>query len=153
MGRLGAVGVALMVTGSAVGQSPAGDLGAVQGNWKPLSVQFEDKPQMSANDMVKVTGVYDHAEYHLYWADKSVSPPKVLKLSVTTVAFDESTSPKSVAITLTGKLAGQKLHGIYELAGNQLKLCYGPADKPKPTTFAAPPGSGYYLEVWARQVK
>ena len=30
-----------------------------------------------------------------------------------------------------GPFKGQRRHGIYELAGNQLKMCYGPADKPR----------------------
>jgi uncharacterized protein (TIGR03067 family) len=131
---------------------PVGDLGVLQGNWKPLQVEFEAKPQMSAEEMNKVTSVYDQAEYHLYYADKSVNPPKVLKLAVMNVSLDSSTSPKSISFEYaSGPLKGQKRHGIYELAGNQLKLCYGPGDKPKPTTFSAPDKSGYFLEVWARQ--
>lgn len=131
---------------------PPGDLGSVQGNWKPLQVEFEGKAQMSAEEMKKVTVVFDQSEYHLYFADKDVTPPKVLKLAVMNVTLDESTKPKSITFEYAaGPLKGQKRHGIYELAGNQLKLCYGPGDKPKPTTFAAPEKSGYFLEVWARQ--
>jgi uncharacterized protein (TIGR03067 family) len=52
-----------------------------------------------------------------------------------------------------GPLKGQKRHGIYEIAGDQLKLCYGPIDKPRPTTFTAPPNSGYFLEIWGKQPK
>ena len=132
--------------------TPPGDLGAVQGNWKPLQVEFEGKPQMSAEEMKKITTVFDQTEYHLYFADKDVNPPKVLKLAVMNVTLDATTNPKtSVFENASGPLKGQKRHGIYELAGNQLKLCYGPSEKPKPTTFAAPKESGYFFEVWARQ--
>lgn len=132
--------------------APAGDLGMVQGNWKPLQVEFEGKPQMSAEEMKKITTVFDQAEYHLYYADKDVNPPKVLKLAVMNVTMDGSTNPKSITFEYaSGPLKGQKRHGIYELAGNQLKLCYGPSEKPKPASFAAPEKSGYFLEVWARQ--
>lgn len=107
---------------------------------------------MSAEEMKKVTAVFDQAEYHLYFADKDVTPPKVLKLAVMNVSLDENTKPKSITFEYaSGPLKGQKRHGIYELAGNQLKLCYGPGDKPKPTAFATPEKSGYFLEVWARQ--
>jgi len=134
------------------GNPPPGDLGAVQGNWKPLQVEHEAKAQMSAEEMKKVTAVFDQTEYHLYYADKDVNPPKVLKLAVMNVSLDESTKPKSIVFEYAaGPLKGQKRHGIYELAGNQLKLCYGPADKPKPVAFAAPEKSGYFFEVWARQ--
>lgn len=150
VGLLGAGG--LVVGGNPPPSAPPGDLGLVQGNWKPLSVEFEGKPQMSADEMKKITTVFDQIEYHLYYADKSVNPPKVLKLAVMHVAMDAATSPKTITFEFAdGPLKGQKRHGIYELAGNQLKLCYGPAEKPQPTSFSAPPGSGYFLEVWARQ--
>ena len=155
MVRLGAVVVGLVgVVGLAVGRNPLppDDLAALQGNWKPLSIQFEGKDQMTATELQKVTAVFDQKEYHLYYADKAVSPPKVLKLAVANVAVDPNANPRAIDFTFAvGPLQGQKCHGIYELAGNQLKLCYGPADKPRPTGFSAPHKSGYFLEVWAKQ--
>ena len=160
--RLGAVLVGFVgAIGLAAGENPPvttakmpADLTAVQGNWKPLSVDFESKPQMPAEEMQKVTGVYDQSEYHLYYADKTQTPPKVLKLAVMNVTLDPSTNPKTITFEFAkGPLQGQKRHGIYELAGNQLKMCYGPAEKPKPTSFQAPANSGYFLEVWAKQPK
>jgi uncharacterized protein (TIGR03067 family) len=141
------------VLGTLAGKDPpAGDLVVLQGNWKPLSVQYEGKPQMTPDEMTKVTAVFDQAEYHLYYADKTKTPPTVLKLAVMNVTIDSTTTPKSIAFEYAaGPLKGQKRHGIYEVAGNELKLCYGPAEKPKPTQFAAPDKSGYFHEVWARQ--
>ena len=37
------------------------------------------------------------------------------------------------------------------IPGNQLRLCYGPVERPRPTQFAAPDKSGFFLEVWAKQ--
>jgi uncharacterized protein (TIGR03067 family) len=129
--------------------TPPGDLGGVQGYWKPLQVEFEGKPQMSAEEMKKVTAVYDQSEYHLYFKETGKDP---IKLALMNVVMDSSTSPKTITFEFAaGALKGQKRHGIYELAGNQLKLCYGPIEKPKPTVFIAPEKSGYFLEVWARQ--
>jgi uncharacterized protein (TIGR03067 family) len=153
--RFGAAVVGLVaVAGLAAGQGPpaADDLATLQGHWKPLSVEFEGRSQMSADEMGKITVVFDKNEYHLYYADKAQNPPKVLRLALANVALNPSTSPKSIEFTFAaGPLQGQKCHGIYEVAGNQLKLCYGPADKPKPTTFAAPAKSGRFVEVWAKQ--
>lgn len=154
MVRLGAVVAGLVgVVGLAVGGNPPpDDLATVQGNWKPLSIQFEGKDQMTASELQKVTAVFDQKEYHLYYADKTVNPPKVLKLAVANVTLDQAAAPRGIEFTFaSGPLQGQKCHGIYELAGNQLKLCYGPADRPRPGTFSAPPKSGYFLEVWAKQ--
>ena len=154
MVRLGAVVAGLVVVGLAVGGNPppSDDLAALQGNWKPLSIQFEGKDQMTATELQKVTAVFDQKEYHLYYADKTVNPPKVLRLALMTVSVNDTSNPKTIEFTFAeGPLKGTKRHGIYELAGNQLKLCYGPADKPRPTGFSAPHKSGYFLEVWAKQ--
>ncbi len=132
---------------------PPGDLGLLQGYWKPLSVEFEGKPQMTADEMKKITAVYDQSEYHLYFKD-SVKDPAAgpLKLALMNVNLDSGTSPKSFTFEFTaGPLKGQKRHGIYEIAGNQLKLCYGPVERPRPTQFSAPAKSGLFLEVWAKQ--
>lgn len=144
-----------VVVGLAVGRDPAPseDLALLQGNWKPLSIKFEEKDMMPAGtELQKVTAVFDKSEYHLYYADKTVSPPKVLKLAVANVSLDPNAAPKGIEFTFAaGPLQGQKCHGIYELAGNQLKLCYGPADRPRPAKFEAPAKSGHFLEVWAKQ--
>jgi uncharacterized protein (TIGR03067 family) len=134
---------------------PADDLTGLQGNWKPLQCEYQGTPQMPADVMKQVTVVFDKGEYHLYFVDKTKDgAPKVLRLAQANIVLDSSTSPKSITFEFPdGPLKGQKRHGIYELAGNQLRLCYGPVDKPKPTEFKALPGSGYFLETWARQVK
>lgn len=151
-----AVAVAVVgLVGTAVGlnppppAAPTDDLGAVQGYWKPLSIEYQGKTQATADELKKITTVFDGAESHLYYKDPAREP---VKLARTAVTFDPTTTPKSVTFEYAiGDLKGQKRHGIYELAGDQLKLCYGPVDKPKPTQFAAPAGSGYFLEVWAKQ--
>jgi uncharacterized protein (TIGR03067 family) len=149
--------VAVMAAGSvtAAGAEPKAndDLAALQGNWKPLQCEFEGTPQMTADVMKQVTVVFDKNEYYLYFKDKNRDgQPKALVLALLTVTLDPTTSPKSIHFEFKdGPLKGQKRHGIYELAGNQLKLCYGPADRPKPTEFKSPANSGYFLETWARQ--
>lgn len=137
--------------------APAGDMDKVQGYWKPLQCDFEGKPQMPTEVMKQVTVVFDKSEYHLYFKDTKLdkdNKPIVFRLALATISLDPSTTPKSITFEFAdGPLKGKKSHGIYELSGNQLKMCYGPADKPKPTKFEAPANSGYFLETWARQVK
>jgi len=140
------------VVGVAAAQNPpptTPDLGQLQGYWKPLAAQFEGRPMMTAEEMKKVTVVFDQSEYHLYFKEAGKEP---IKLALMTVALDPTTSPKTVTFEFAaGPLKGQKRHGIYEVAGNELKLCYGPVEKPRPSQFAAPDKSGYFLEVWAKQ--
>ena len=120
---------------------PVDDLAALQGNWKPLQCEFEGKPQMPADVMKQVTIVFDKSEYFLYFKDKDRNgEPKALVLALLNVDLDPTTKPKSITFEFKdGPLKGQKRHGIYELAGNQLKMCYGPADKAKLTEFKSRP--------------
>src|SRR5439155_7709560 len=93
---LAAVGLVALAVGK---NPPPGDLGPLQGYWKPLSIKYEDKPQMAADEMQKVTVVFDHTEQHLYYADKSVSPPKVLRLALMTVSVNDTSNPKTIEFT------------------------------------------------------
>ena len=135
----------------------AGDLAKLQGYWKPLQCELEGKGLMPNEIKKQVTVVFDKSEYFLYFKDSKIGKdgkPIVFRLALAKITLDESTSPKSITFEFaTGELKGNKRHGIYELAGNQLKMCYGPVEKPKPTKFESPAGSGYFLETWARQVK
>jgi uncharacterized protein (TIGR03067 family) len=150
-----ALSAVAMATFTAAGADPKpmDDLTALQGNWKPLQCDHEGVPQMQPEQMKQVTVVFDKNEYFLYFKDKDRDgKPKVLLLALLSVSLDPATSPKSINFEFKdGPLKGQKRHGIYELTGNQLKMCYGPADKPKPTEFKSPANSGYFLEIWARQ--
>lgn len=151
-GVIGMVGLAAADPPPASPPTAQSELALLQGNWKPLSIEFEGKAQATAEEMQKLTAVFDQSEYHLYFADKTQNPPKVLKLAVMNVTVDPTTTPRTILFEFArGELKGQKRHGIYELAGNQFKMCYGPVEKPKPATFAAPANSGLFLEVWAKQ--
>ncbi|MBY0456727.1 MAG: TIGR03067 domain-containing protein [Gemmataceae bacterium] len=158
MARVAVLACALACGVVAAADPPAtSDLEKAQGNWKPLQCEYEGKVQMPANLMQQVTVVFDKSEYHLYFKESKPDKngqPVVFRLALANVKFDESTTPKGVEFVFAdGPLKGKKCHGIYELAGNQLKLCYAPDNKPKPTKFESAPGSGCFLETWARQPK
>jgi uncharacterized protein (TIGR03067 family) len=152
---LGVMGMTTTLTPAAAADPRPTDTATIQGNWKPLQCEYQGESQMPTDVMKQVTAVYDKSELYLYFVDKGRDgQPKVLLLTVANVVMDETTRPKSITFEFKdGPYKGHKRHGIYELAGNQLKLCYGPTEKPKPTEFKAPANSGYFLETWARQVK
>ncbi len=145
----------LALAAAGANPKPGDDLATLQGNWKPLQCEYQGESQMPADLMKQVTVVFDKNEYHLYFVDKGKDgQPKILRLAVANIALDPTTTPKSITFEFAdGPFKGQKRHGIYELAGNQLKLCYGPVEKAKPAMFKAPAESGFFLETWARQVK
>jgi uncharacterized protein (TIGR03067 family) len=134
---------------------PVDDLAALQGSWKPLQCEYEGKPQIRVDKLNQVTGVYDKSGYCLYFDGKGKDgKQESFLLAQTIIKLDQTTNPKGIVFEFPdGPLKGVKRHGIYEIAGNQLKLCYGPIEKPRPTEFKSTADNGYFLETWARQTK
>ncbi len=65
--------------------------------------------------------------------------------------IDPTMTPKTIDITMTdgsGKSVTQK--GIYELDGDNQKICISAPGKPRPTEFVAMPDSGRIIEVLKR---
>jgi uncharacterized protein (TIGR03067 family) len=154
---MGILSMATLAMADPPAATPTTDLERLQGYWKPLQCDLEGKGQMPTEIMKQVTVVFDKNEYYLYFKDSKLdkdNKPIILRLALANVVMDETTNPKTITFEFAdGPLKGKKTHGIYELAGNQLKMCYGSTDKPKPTKFESPTGSGYFLETWARQDK
>jgi uncharacterized protein (TIGR03067 family) len=154
---MGVLAMATLVCADPPPAAPTSDRDKAQGYWKPLQCDYEGKAQMPAELMKQVTVVFDKSEYHLYFKDSkndANGKPIILRLALANIAMDETTTPKTITFEFAdGPLKGKKSHGIYELAGNQLKMCYGASDKPKPTKFESPAGSGYFNETWVRQAK
>lgn len=68
-----------------------------------------------------------------------------------TVVVDASKSPKTIDITPeSGEQKGKTIPGIYEVAGDSLKVCSG---KERPTDLTAAAGSGRFLRVYKRAAK
>jgi uncharacterized protein (TIGR03067 family) len=66
-----------------------------------------------------------------------------------TYTIDPTKKPKTINYTMTdGPTKGQKQYGIYEIAGDTLRICFAPPGKKRPTEFAAKPGDGDTLTVW-----
>jgi uncharacterized protein (TIGR03067 family) len=160
------MGVCVMTTVVMADPPPAtpasGDLDKLQGYWKPLQCDYEGQAVMPVSekepekDLKKqITVVFDKSEYHLYFKDSKLdkdNKPIILRLALAKVTLDETTTPKTITFEFAdGPLKGKKSHGIYELAGNQLKMCYCSVDKPKPTKFESTAGSGRFNETWVRK--
>jgi uncharacterized protein (TIGR03067 family) len=68
--------------------------------------------------------------------------------------IDPAKKPKAIdLVSLEGPTTGQKLHGIYELDGETVRICFASADKDRPTDFTTKEGSGRTLSVWKRVKK
>ena len=151
---LGVLGMTTLVLADPPAASTENDLDRLQGTWMPLQCEVEGKAQMPDKLKEQVRVVFDKNEYHLYFKDSKLGKdgkPVVLRLALANVTLDSTTSPKTIQFEFAdGQLKGKKSHGIYEVAGNQLRMCYGSVEKPKPTKFESPAGSGYFVETWVR---
>ena len=125
----------------------AAEVKPFQGFWKPESVQYNGAEQLAdPKQRALLTLVVKAADYRVYVA-KDAAGDQHLRLLTAELTAD----PAAKTFTLTikeGEKKGAAFHGIYEVAGSKLRLCYGPAAKPRPTAFAALKGTDTFLEVW-----
>jgi uncharacterized protein (TIGR03067 family) len=156
-----AVGLALAFGMSASGQevnlkgqapaetkSPNGAK-ALTGHWVAQSCIAkgqEQLPNKAAREMIRLS--IANGEYKLFYITDP-DPEKMMgrRLATADLAVDEKAGTFELTIKDGGK-KGDKRHGIYELTKTGLKMCYGPADKPRPTKFEAPADSDNFCETW-----
>jgi uncharacterized protein (TIGR03067 family) len=139
---------------SAAAEGPASkDLKAMQGDWLVVENKVDglDFPK----DLLKKTKV-------IFKGDKMTQKPEIVNACgkfilgsadgfTVSVKLDESKKPKllDVIVEADGKKAVAK--GIYELRGDDLKICFNPGGAPKEFTSKA--GSGNILLVLKREKK
>ena len=147
--------VVALSAGPAFAQTPApvaapvisDELKELQGNWKCASIVFDGVEQMAnPKEREALTLVVKAAEYRMYCVS---DPAKDLHIRLFTgeIALDAATHSFTLTV-VDGREKGKRVHGIYELTADQLKTCYGPADKPRPVKFEAAKGSGQFVESW-----
>jgi uncharacterized protein (TIGR03067 family) len=143
--RAVALGLAFVVAGSlGAGQN---DSASLNGYWKPESIQHDGKEQLpNAKERASFTLVVEKSEYRMYYMTDE-KEGKALRLFVADFRPDSASRGFEMEVK-DGQKKGLKVHGIYEVSNGTLKVCYGPADKPRPTKFEAPAGSGLFNEVW-----
>ncbi len=131
---------------------PVDGTAAFTGVWIPQSSVFDGKEQLpdkASREMIRLS--IENGEYKLYYL---TDPAKLLgrRLSVADFSVDSKAGTFEL-VHKDGIKKGAKLHGIFELTKTTLKICYCPADKPRPTKFDAPAGSDAFCDVWERYKK
>jgi RNA polymerase sigma-70 factor (ECF subfamily) len=90
--------------------------------------------------------VFANDQMTLFWSDKK---PRDFTFSI-----DPKKTPKAIDLTaLRGVHKGKVNHGIYQLDGDGLKLCFPdvPGTKVRPVEFKAPAGSQLSLMTLERR--
>jgi uncharacterized protein (TIGR03067 family) len=121
----------------------ADDAAALQGTWLIVSAELggvRQPPEVATNIVLKMAdGKYE--------VTVNGHPDKG------TWKIDPSSKPKTMDITGTeGPNTGRTIPAIYELKGDQLKICYGLRGSPRPADFKSNTGTHEYLVVYHRKL-
>jgi len=68
---------------------------------------------------------------------------KTLPVAEGTSSVDQAADPKTFELTTLGSNAspGRRYRGIYEMRGGSRRICFVPAERPRPTDFSTAPAS------------
>jgi len=114
------------------------DLNLLKGNWKVVSMVHNGKDLPNAEDH----GITFDGENVTIKEPNGESKGKCTRL-------DPAKDPKQIDLTPDG--GGKKLQGIYELKGDELKLCLTRSDSERPSRFESKEGSNSRLVVLKRE--
>jgi uncharacterized protein (TIGR03067 family) len=123
--------------------APKTDLDRFQGTWY-LVMAMQDGNTLPEDKVKQTTIVFKGDTFRFPGsAEYATSKSGTIKL-------DETKTPKEMdAISTENEV--MVMLGIYALDEGGYKVCFAPAGKPRPTALGSSPGSGYILQVWARQ--
>ena len=127
---------------SPVARAGAGsDTGEMDGTWKPLSAELAgEKFPQAVLDTMKL--ILKDGKYTVDVGGKSDEG---------TVAHDPAKSPKTMDIKGTdGPNKGKTFLCIYELKGDELRICYDLSGKSRPTEFATKADTKLYLVTYRK---
>jgi len=135
--------VAVAVAATALGGNDDDDARKIQGTWGIASAEIGGSffpPQVARIITLKM----DQGKYVV----------KAENLDKGTYTINPTTKPKSLDIFGTeGPNAGKHFPCIYELHGNELRVCYQLGDGPRPMEFKCPAGSKIFLVTYRRKAE
>jgi uncharacterized protein (TIGR03067 family) len=117
------------------------DLHHLQGTWSLVSAT-QDGKALPEETVKKTTIVFK---------DDTFRFPESAEYATSrsgTIKIDATKTPKQMDAISTEK---EVMAGIYELHGDNYKVCFAPVGKPRPDELTSKSGSGYILQIWVRQ--
>ena len=119
----------------------SGDLEALQGTWNIVKLTVEGNLLPSA--------FYTGAQ--IIVKDSTFTTKAMGAVYEGDVVIDQTATPRTFDLKFTsGPEKGNLSLGIYELNGDEWRVCLGFAHKPRPTAFESKPGTGHALEELKR---
>ena len=124
----------------ATAKTPKTDLDRLQGTWNLVSA-IQDGNALP-EDKVKQTTIVFKGDTFRFPGSAEYATSRA-----GTIKIDATKTPRQMDAISTEK---EVMLGIYELHGDNYKVCFAPAGKPRPNELTSKPGSGYILQVWER---
>ena len=126
-------GVALVLAVGVVGaqdEATKKDLKAMEGTWAVTALEIGGmKIPEDDNKKVNAKLVVKDGKYTVYFDEKPYTTG--------TIKLDAGKSPKHIdAIAADGPTKDKVMPGIYQIAGDTMKVCFGEPSKERPTAFS-----------------
>lgn len=123
------------------GESDMNDLDALQGVWRPVSVESDGK-LVARHHFENATLMIEGSRFSLE------NPlPDAQQTIKGTLRINEAALPKQLILTLDD---GRLIEEIYEFDHQRLTVCYPTRHGNRPSEFATAPNSGLSLVVYER---
>jgi uncharacterized protein (TIGR03067 family) len=134
--------VVLVVSSSSLGEDAGEASKKLQGTWRPKAAEQGGKAW--SDEMLK--------SIKLIIKDDTYTVTTGTGTDQGTVKIDPSMKPKSMDIIgAEGPNKGKTILAIYELAGDNLKVCYDLSGKKRPTEFKTKKGSPLFFATYKRE--
>ena len=120
--------------------SAKSDLDRLQGTWTLVSAVWDGKP-LDEDEAKRITIVFE--------GDRFRFPREAAEATSQrgTIKIDATKRPRQMDATSP---MGKVTPGIYEVEGDDYRVCFASPGKERPLAFGSKPGSGYIYEVWRR---
>lgn len=121
------------------------DIEAMQGTWAIESFTL-DGNKLDPEQLKGWQRIVDNS--HVVWKNGTET---IVELDI---KFDPSQEPMTLDSKIaTGDAKGKTILAIYELKDDELRVCFAMPDKPRPTEYSSPAGSGQSLYTAKRTKK
>jgi len=131
----------ILLTAGARGQNAADERKLLQGTWLPTAAEVSENPFGEAT--LKIMKLVVEGDKYAVTVGISVD--------LGTIRIDPAAKPKTMDIIGTeGPNKGKTLLAIYELNGDNLRVCYDLTGKVRPTEFKTRKGEALFLATYKR---